>query len=211
MNAGERHMPQAGGPPGEPREPAGEGRPRRGHRIALGRILLVWILSAITVWVVGELMPGVTLKSFGAALWLIAVIGLLNALVWPVLLRVALPLTVLTLGFGVLLVNGAVVWLLSELSLGLHVSTFAGAVVITLCVSLVDTAATSALAIDDDGFWYRNVVERNARRTAPGSDLDKPGLLLLEIDGLAHDVLVRALRDGNAPTMATGYAMDPTA
>ena len=181
---------------------AEEGAPRRRRRIAIGRVLLVWILSAITVWVVAELMPGVTLKSFGSAVWLIAVIALLNALVWPVLLRVALPLTVLTLGFGVLLVNGAVVWLLSELNLGLHVSTFTGAVVITLCVSLVDTAATSALAIDDDGFWYRNVVERNARRTAPGSELDKPGLLLLEIDGLAHDVLMRALRDGNAPTMA---------
>ena len=181
---------------------AEEGAPRRRRRIAIGRVLLVWILSALTLWVVAELMPGVTLKSFGSAVWLIAVIALLNALVWPVLLRVALPLTVLTLGFGVLLVNGAVVWVLSELNLGLHVSTFAGAVVITLCVSLVDTAATGALAIDDDGFWYRNVVERNARRTAPGSELDKPGLLLLEIDGLAHEVLMRALRDGNAPTMA---------
>ncbi len=121
---------------------AEEGAPRRRRRIAIGRVLLVWILSALTLWVVAELMPGVTLKSFGSAVWLIAVIALLNALVWPVLLRVALPLTVLTLGFGVLLVNGAVVWLLSELNLGLHVSTFAGAVVITLCVSLVDTAAT---------------------------------------------------------------------
>ena len=68
-----------------------------------------------------ELLLGRHVKSFGAALWLVAVVGLLNALVWPLLLRVALPLTVLTLGLGVLLVNGAVVWLLSELSLGLHV------------------------------------------------------------------------------------------
>jgi len=194
------HRPHVGSP-----EAAADGQPKGERRrlgIAPGRIALVWVLSAITVWVVGELMPGVELKSFGAALWLIAVIGLINGLVWPLLLRVALPLTVLTLGFGVLLVNGLVVWLLSELSLGVHVSTFAGALVITICVSLVDTAAMSVLAIDDDGFWYRNVVERNARRTAPGTELDKPGLLLLEIDGLAHDVLVRALRDGNAPTMA---------
>jgi len=201
MNARDGHVSTPAGEAGQPTPPPA-GRPRPGRRIAVGRILFVWALSAITVWVVAELMPGVELKSFGAAVWLIALIALLNALVWPALLRVALPLTVLTLGLGVLLVNGLVVWLLSEASLGLHVSTFAGAVVITLAVSLVDTAATSALAIDDDGFWYRNVVERNARRTAPGTDLDKPGLLLLEIDGLAHDVLVRALRDGNAPTMA---------
>ncbi len=177
-------------------------RKRRRGRIAPGRILLVWIVSAVTLVIVAELMSGVTLKSFGAALWVVALVGLVNALVWPLLLRVALPLTVLTLGFGVLLVNAAVVWALSELDLGLHVATFAGALVITICLTITNTAATGALAIDDDTFWYHNVVERNARRTAPGSELEKPGLLLLEIDGLAHDVLVRALRDGNAPTMA---------
>jgi uncharacterized membrane protein YvlD (DUF360 family) len=174
----------------------------KGQRFALGRILLVWIVSAVTLAIVAELMSGVTLKSFGAALWVVALVGLVNALVWPLLLRVALPLTVLTLGLGVLLVNAAVVWALSELDLGLHVATFAGALVITICLTITNTAATGALAIDDDTFWYHRVVERNARRTAPGSELEKPGLLLLEIDGLAHDVLVRALRDGNAPTMA---------
>ncbi len=175
---------------------------RRNRGIAPGRILLVWIVSAVTLVIVAELVSGVTLKSFGAALWVVALVGLVNALVWPLLLRVALPLTVLTLGFGVLLVNAAVVFALSELNLGLHVDTFAGALVITICLTITNTAATGALAIDDDSFWYHNVVERNARRTAPGSELEKPGLLLLEIDGLAHDVLVRALRDGNAPTMA---------
>ncbi len=56
-------------------------------------------------------------------------------------------------------------------------------------MTIVNTAATGALAIDDDGFWYHNVVERNARRTAPAANSSKPGLLLLEIDGLAHEVL----------------------
>jgi uncharacterized membrane protein YvlD (DUF360 family) len=192
------------GPSPEPREEPGEERDevRRRRGFAPGRILLVWIVSAVTLTIVAEVVSGVTLKSFGAALWVVALVGLVNALVWPVLLRVALPLTVLTLGFGVLLVNAGVVFALSELNLGLHVSSFAGALAITIVLTVANTAATGALAIDDDGFWYRNVVERNARRTAPGSELDKPGLLLLEIDGLAHDVLVRALRDGNAPTMA---------
>ncbi len=197
---------QLRGRPGEPgQEPGGgppppaEPRKRRRRGFAPGRLLLVWIVSAATLAIVAELASGVTLKSFGAALWVVALVGLVNALVWPLLLRVALPLTVLTLGFGVLLVNAAVVWGLSELNLGLHVSTFGGALVITICMTITNTAATGALAIDDDSFWYHNVVERNARRTAPGSELEKPGLLLLEIDGLAHDVLVRALRDGNAP------------
>ena len=46
------------------------------------------------------------------------------------------------------------------------------------------------------------VVRRYGKRTAPPATLDSDGLLFLEIDGLAHDVLLRAIRDGNAPTMA---------
>jgi hypothetical protein len=66
----------------------------------------------------------------------------------------------------------------------------------------VNTAVTSLLAIDDDQFWFRNVVRRQAKRTAKLDTTDVPGLFFLEIDGLAHDVLLRAIRDGNAPTMA---------
>jgi hypothetical protein len=61
---------------------------------------------------------------------------------------------------------------------------------------------TSLLGIDDDDFWSRNVVRRYQQRVAAADRTDVPGLFFLEIDGLAHDVLVRAMRDGNAPTMA---------
>jgi hypothetical protein len=67
---------------------------------------------------------------------------------------------------------------------------------------VVNTAVTSLLAIDDDDFWYRNVVRRQARRAGGATETDVPGLFFIEIDGLAHEVLKRALRDGNAPAMA---------
>jgi hypothetical protein len=118
------------------------------------------------------------------------------------LIRIALPLTVLTLGLGVVLLNGAMVLLVAEIEPGLHVSSLFAGIVVSLGVTVVNTAVTSLLAIDDDAFWYRNVVRRNARRIADPVTTDVPGLFFLEIDGLAHDVLVRAVRDGNAPTMA---------
>ncbi len=174
----------------------------RQHNAPVLRILSVWILTAGAIGLLAGLLEGVNVAGAGSAFAAAAVIGLLNALVWPVLLRLALPLTVLTLGLGVVLVNGVIVLIASQLNIGFEVQSLGAAIWITIGVTLVNTAASSILAIDDEGFWYRHVVGRYGRRAAPARDLDKPGLLFLEIDGLAHDVLLRAIRDGNAPTMS---------
>jgi uncharacterized membrane protein YvlD (DUF360 family) len=193
-----------GGSPRAPEGPgAGMGTSAGAHlRRTLARVLVVWLVSAGTLMALSESLSRVHVDSFAAALAAAAAIGLLNALVWPLILLLALPLTVMTLGLGVLVLNGAIVLLVAELAPGLAISSLSAAIVVTLALTVVNTAATSLLAIDDDGFWYRHVVGGYARRVAPASDLDTPGLLFLEIDGLAHDVLVRAIRDGNAPTMA---------
>ena len=68
-------------------------------------------------------------------------------------------------------------------------------------LTIITTVASSLLAIDDDETWQRNVVRRQARRAGAIAS-DVPGVVFLEIDGLAHEVLRRALRDGNAPVLA---------
>ena len=177
--------------------------PFAGVKAPIVRIVVVWLASAATLMGVAALLDGVDVEGFGTALIVAAIVGLINALVWPALLRLALPLTVLTLGFGVVLLNGALVLLIAQIDTGLHVSSLGAAVVLTAAIAAVNTALSSALAIDDEGFWYRNVLRRYGKRVAPALNVDCPGIVFLEIDGLAHDVLVRALRDGNAPTMAS--------
>ena len=63
------------------------------------------------------------------------------------------------------------------------------------------TAITALFGIDDDDAYFRGVIRRTARRHGAISS-DVPGVLILEIDGLAHDVLARAMRNGDAPTMS---------
>jgi hypothetical protein len=98
--------------------------------------------------------------------------------------------------------NGGVVLLVASLDKGLEVDTLGAAIAVAFILTVVTTAAASLLAIDDDEPFFRNVVKRQARRGASAVESNVPGLLLLEIDGLAHDVIKRAVRDGNAPTMA---------
>jgi uncharacterized membrane protein YvlD (DUF360 family) len=166
------------------------------------RVLVIWLVTTAVIVALGAVLSGVNVKSVGAALAAAALIGLVNALVWPIVLWYALPLTVMTLGLGVVLLNGAIVLLASAIAPGFEVTSLSAGVVVALAVTIVNTAVSAVLAIDDDGFWYRHVVARYGKRTAPVATTDTPGLLFLEIDGLAHDVLVRAVRDGNAPTLA---------
>ena len=180
----------------------GESQGAGQRRFPVLRVVLVWLVTAGTLLLLGQILSGVQIKDFAAALASAAALGLLNAFVWPLVIRLALPITVLTLGLGVVALNGAMVLLVAQINPGLEVQSLGAGIAVALCLTVVNTAVTSLLAIDDDNFWYRNVVRRHARRGAKTETTDVPGLFYLEIDGLAHDVLLRAIRDGNAPTMA---------
>ena len=181
--------------------------PAPGHSrgsLRLGRLIVTWAINTGALLLLAWILPGFSIGSWGSGLALAAVLGLLNALVWPVLIRVALPLTVITLGFGVLLLNGVFVWLASDiLADSVQISGLWTAVVVAIGLTLINNVVTLFLGIDDDDLYYRDVIKRHARKSKDAAaPSDVPGVLFLEIDGLAHDVLVRAMRDGSAPTMA---------
>jgi uncharacterized membrane protein YvlD (DUF360 family) len=166
------------------------------------RGLLVLLLDAFSLLLLSELLGGFVLDGAAAALGAAAAIGLLNALIWPVLARIALPLTVLTLGGAALLLNAALVTFAVDLLPGAHLDGILDGIVVTVAMAALTAGFYSLLAIDEDDAWYRNVVGRQARRRGQVVESEVPGVLFLEIDGLAHDVLHRALVAGDAPNLA---------
>jgi uncharacterized membrane protein YvlD (DUF360 family) len=170
------------------------------------RVLVVWILTAAGLHFMNAILPGFEIDGDGTALLAAALIGLVNALVWPLLIRVALPFTVLTLGLGVLVLNGAVVLLVAQIEPSMHVRDLGAGIAVAIGITVVNTLATALLAIDDDDFYYRNVLKRAARHHGAPVDSSVPGVYFLEIDGLAHDVIRRAMRDGHLPTLARWLA-----
>jgi uncharacterized membrane protein YvlD (DUF360 family) len=169
---------------------------------AVRRGALVLLLDAGILLLLSELLSGFVLDGPATALGAAAMVGILNALVWPALARLTLPLTVLTLGLGALVLNGLLVTVAIDLLPGAEVGSLLDGIVITIAVAALTAAVYSLLAIDEDDAWYRNVVRRQARRREGAVESEVPGVLFLEIDGLAHDVLLRALQDGSAPTLA---------
>jgi uncharacterized membrane protein YvlD (DUF360 family) len=168
----------------------------------LWRGILVLLLDALTLLLLAQLLSGFVLEDAGSALGAAAMIGVVNALIWPALARFALPLTVLTLGLAALVLNGVLVTYAIDVLPGAHVDGVLEGIVVTIAMAAVTSAVYALLAIDEDEAWYRYVVRRQMRRREHVVKSDVPGVVFLEIDGLAHDVLHRALSDGSAPSLA---------
>jgi uncharacterized membrane protein YvlD (DUF360 family) len=175
---------------------------------SLVRILVVLLVDTVALFLLAEVIPGFDIQTWAGALGMAVVLGVLNALVWPVLARFTLPLSVLTLGFSALLLNGALVVLAALISPGVEIKGFIDGTLVVIGMTVVTALISALLAIDDDESWYRNVVRRQARRRGEAVRTDVPGIVFVEIDGLAHDVLRRAMRTGHAPNLARRLADD---
>jgi uncharacterized membrane protein YvlD (DUF360 family) len=172
-----------------------------GHAV---RALLLWLVIALVLWAVTALLPGIDVPSFGAVLLTTVLIAFLNAALWPLMIRVLLPLTVLTFGLGSLVLNAAIVSLSIRIVDG-STPDFGSAVLVAFVLAVSLMLLAPVLGVDDDARQLR-VVRRRARRVSEANRTDVPGVILFEIDGLAEPVLQRALREGHAPTMARWLA-----
>jgi len=166
------------------------------------RVLVIWAIQVAGLVIVAWLLPGVSVAGLGTAILATAVIGLLNALLWPILSYVILPFAVLTLGLLSLVLNAVLLLLASALVEGFTVNNLGSAILLALGLAVINTILSSLLTIDDDNSWYRNVVRRRMKRRGEVVETDVPGVLFLEIDGLAEPVLEKAIREGYVPTMA---------
>ncbi|HVO53679.1 MAG TPA: phage holin family protein [Solirubrobacterales bacterium] len=163
---------------------------------------LVLALAAATLVVLAALIPSFVLGGLGSAFAAAIAIGLINALLWPSLVRLTLPLTVLSLGLGGLVLNGLLVAVAIDLLPGAEIGGILDGIVVTVALAAVTSVAYALLAIDEDDTWYRHVVRRQLRRRERPLATEVPGIAFLEIDGLAFDVLRRALDGGGAPHLA---------
>lgn len=119
------------------------------RRRGIGGVLLTWLLSATSVFLAAKLVPGVEVDGFGAALAAAAVLGIVNAVVRPILVLLTLPITIVTLGLFLLVVNAACVGLAAKLLPGFHVDGFAPAVLMVIAVTVVSGLLSWLFGGDD--------------------------------------------------------------
>ncbi len=109
-------------------------------------LILVWILNAVALLIVAYILPGIAVSSFGSALIAALVLGLLNTLVKPVLVLLTLPITIVTLGLFLLILNGLLFWFAGSVLKGFVVNGFWWAMLGALIYSIVSGLLTGLLA-----------------------------------------------------------------
>ncbi len=168
----------------------------------LGTVVVSWLVAAVAVLVAAAILPGLMVGDFGQAAVDAALIAALNAVLPPLLAALRLPFT-LALGFVLLLVLDALILLLASNidGVSIKVDSFGSALSGSLVIAAAGLVLQVILGINDEDTYSLRVIQRIARRRAPVRT-QAPGIVFLEIDGLALPVLQRAVRDGSVPELA---------
>jgi hypothetical protein len=103
-------------------------------------------------------------------------------------------------GLAALVVNGVIILIAAWISPSLQVDNLGWAILYSLVVSILETVLLGLVPFGDVQLW-RRLQRRMRGRTLDRSIAGKPGVIFLEIDGLSHDALLRALAAGKAPTL----------
>jgi len=179
--------------------PAEPGRLLRTGRTA-ARVIITWAAVTATLAALGRWLQGFDLASWWQAPVVALLLGLLSALAWPLVMRLALPVALFTLGLGSFVLFGAVVLGLSFVIPGVYVDDLGVGVILAVAIAAVSGLVSSLLAVDSDEIFFR----RARRRAGPayGTDERPPGVLFLQIDALAYETARRAVRDGSMPNLA---------
>jgi uncharacterized membrane protein YvlD (DUF360 family) len=164
------------------------------------RTLVLLGVEALLLIGLTAILPGVETLSFGTAVLVALALALINSVLWPVLTRVALPLTILTFGLGSLALSAGGVAFAFYVVEG-EPPPFGTDIAIAFALALASTIAVSLLDVDGDARHLR-VVRRRVRHARGRNRTDAPGVILFEIDGLGEAVLREAVRDGRVPTIA---------
>ena len=101
------------------------------------KILANWVLNAIALYIVAQLLRGVMVDDFWAALIAVVIIGLINALIKPLLLLLTLPINVLTLGLFTFVINALLLMLAGNITPGFRIDGFGTAFIASILLSVI--------------------------------------------------------------------------
>jgi Type I phosphodiesterase / nucleotide pyrophosphatase/Mycobacterial 4 TMS phage holin, superfamily IV len=178
---------------------------RLGRVALLKRAVVALVASLIAFNITAWLFPGLLrIEELGGGLLAVLFIAGLNLLVRPVLLAIVASRSVAALVILTLLFQAFAIWLLDPF---IPAVTFTGGFIGAFVVSLVFGFLTGAISLlfglGEDDSYYGTLVRTLASRRPDVITTEDPGLVIIQVDGLSHDVMSHSLRAGRVPNMAS--------
>jgi uncharacterized membrane protein YvlD (DUF360 family) len=175
---------------------------RRSWLKMLALFVLATLVNAVAVWLLAWIIPGFKLEGQSSAIGVGFLVALVNAAIWPTIARLALPITVLTLGIGSLVLNALILALIVWIVDGAELDNIWAALGVVIGLAVINALVSSLLHFDDEQLFDQRTARR-AKRHRKGEEPDsRPGVVLLQIDGLGIDVLRRSLGAGDVPNLS---------
>lgn len=109
------------------------------------RLLMTWLINALALLALPYLMHSVSIDSFTTALLVAIVLGFVNTVLRPILLLLTLPVTVVSLGLFVFVINGLLFWMVANMFNDFHVAGFWSAVFAAMLYSVISWALSTLL------------------------------------------------------------------
>jgi uncharacterized membrane protein YvlD (DUF360 family) len=186
-----------------------KGKPIRTVLKMLIRFFVLWFIDTLSLWATAAILPGINLMPQTAAPPLVVAAGaafllsIVNLVLRPLILLLALPLGPLVMFLVGFLANAVALLITSRLLPALEVDGLFSALIGGIVLAAINTIVTGILTLEDDDSFYHRVVARLAKRqTFAGASEPGRGLLMIEIDGLSYWHLKKALDEGILPTLS---------
>ena len=164
-------------------------------------VFIVYLVLEVSIFfIITKTLGGIAIPNFRTAFLVIILLSLVNAILWPLLSYFSLRFIVVTLGFGTFLIDGILLYIISLFIPSVHISGIA-LFSVPLLIGLISSLVSLVLNIDDDDSYYHNILEKEMKAIYPKTN-EKEGFIFLEIDGLSHHTLRKALENGDMPTLS---------
>ncbi len=175
---------------------------RGGRKALLKRLLITLIVSTISFLATAWLLPNIVVDRLLDGVIVVIVMAVLNAIVRPAVLAVVAPRSLILTGVSVLLLQILVFLVSANIVPGVHVGTLLSALIGSFIYAIINTILTAILGIDSGDSFYGLLIQNMLLNRAAAKS-DQPGLVIVQIDGLAHPILAGRMRAGSVNTMAS--------
>jgi uncharacterized membrane protein YvlD (DUF360 family) len=177
---------------------------RPGRRALIKRLILSFVVSVLAFAATAWLLPQLQVDGWWGAVTAVIFLAAFNLLLRPVLIALIVRWSVIVLAILTLLIQALAIWLLDPFVPAVQVGGgFLGAVLVSFVFGFILAGLSTLIGLGEDDSYYGALMRSLVGRQEGIIRTDEPGLVIIQIDGLSHDVASAALRAGRVPTISS--------